>query len=742
MLRAAEAGTLRPDTRSFTASTLPPDDTDGDDEDGDRPTQPGYVPSSSAPTFEAELATPRAPGIPRAPQLPHFARAQDAAPSYAPSARLETEASARSLELEDVSRPIRSERYQSPERAPAASAQQPHSSRRGPVALDLGTLDGVSTPPSLASGLRNTAPSPGAPGADGGAAPTVFALATWLAERDFERVLRAVDELGAGRSPEVSLQETRALIGLGRKAAARRSLDRLCRAPLLEPELRAAVARLLLELGDVSRAEAQARRALSEEPSSEAARLTLAWAVVRSHAWLVPARSAGELAELLDELEPKSTMLPALAYALRAFSVLARSPDAARKAADAALSLEPMSHDALAAAAVVAARQGRIADAERLHQRLLELDRPAADDLSATLESLGAAAAKAPAAPAASSTSPAEVGSNARNAARAPLARSSPWEEAEQRLASGAHRAALEDFEQGLSAKLDALPVRAGARELSAAALTTARYLTQAPNSRHFAPFDLSLFSIQRLDAALGLLYRGNVGPRTELRTRVMLGLGAYVGECLRQAYAGEWVGSSADLLQLHIEGQGLCFTPFRDLKARLQAGQSLELSDTPAPHPGAEPLGQRVALTLPPPTPWDPAPWPSAAELTRVGAELGRSPVGLFCEQVELPLDHSFASLRSIDRYVTLLAPPLAPPDPEAAWVRRASVLVGAYVGEVLRTNRGGRWESPRGELCSEAYRLALPNGSIALPVAAALERLSGRRLEQPSDYARRISA
>jgi hypothetical protein len=243
------------------------------------------------------------------------------------------------------------------------------------------------------------------------------------------------------------------------------------------------------------------------------------------------------------------------------------------------------------------------------------------------------------------------------------------------------------------------------------------------------------------LDVALGLLYRGGVGPRTELRTRVLLGLGAYSGECLRQAYAGEWLGAAGDVLRMHIEGQGLCFSPFGDMNARLQSAQPLEVGDTPLPHPGAEPLGQRIALSVAPPTPWDPAPWPDVTLLPELGGRLRESPVGLYCAGVELPLDMSFASLRSLDRYVTLLAPPLAPSDQDAGWVRRASVLVGAYMGEVLRATRGGNWEKPHGDLRPEAYRVALPGNIKALPISAAFERLSGRRLEQPSDYARRIT-
>lgn len=760
MLSAAERGTLRPDPSSFNQATVPPPPVvphDEPEDDGDRPTHPGHVPSS-VPALEARLKTPQAPGIPRAPLVPRFTPRENVAPSYAPPK--EWELSPPELDL-DLTPPISS---------PDTVSAPPPSSTRGersdsppPVAVELGPRDGTLRPPTVE---RNTAPSPGAPGPSG-APPGVFQIATWLSERDFERALSAVEKLGAESSPELSLLEVRALLGLGRKAAARRSLDRLCRAPLLDPDLRAAGARLLIELGDAGRAEQQARRAYTEDPNSEMSRLTLAWAVARGNVWLLPPRAATELNQLLQDFAPEACPLPALGYALSALCLLKASPEAARQAADAALGIDTASPDALAVAAVIAERQHRIGDAKRLFQRLRDVDHHAADELLATLGNLNPEAVRPEPAPPPPSLSPAprapaapqpffpsgspvlpplSVPQAALAGQAAPVppkasSAKSPWDEKEQRLALGDGKAALFDFEQGLARKLESITGRGGAEELARAALITARYLTEAAVSRHFAAYDFSLFSIARLDVALGLLYRGGVGPRTELRTRVLLGLGAYSGECLRQAFAGEWSAGGLDLLRMHIEGQGLCFSPFRDMNARLQTAEPLDVGDVPVPHPGAEPLGQRVALSIAPPTPWDPAPWPDLALMPELGASLRESPVGLYCAGVELPLDLSFASLRSLDRYVTLLAPPLAPSDPEAPWVRRASVLVGAYLGEVLRATRGGSWEAIKGEPRAESYRLALPGGVKALPVAAAFERLSGRRLEQPSDYARRIT-
>jgi tetratricopeptide (TPR) repeat protein len=742
MLRAAERGTLRPDPSAFNKATVPPppgDYDDDEDTDPDRRTEPSDAPSSrpTAQPVEARLKTPQAPGIPRAPLLPRFTPRENVPPSYAPPPDLDL--SGLDLELpRDPRWSLASDTVSAP---PPSSTHEPRIKSPPPAALELGQNDSLQLP----IGQRNTAPSPGAPGPSELELPSVFLIATWLAERDFERALAAVEKLGPESTPELSLLEVRALVGLGRKGAARRSLDRLCRAPLLDPDLRAAVARLLIELGDLDRAEAQARRAHTEDPASDLTRLTLAWAITRSDSWLLSPRSGSELGELLEEFSPEGSPLPALGFALRALALLQTSPEAARQAADTALTLDAASHDGLAVAALVAIKQSRTADAKRLYQRLLEVDHHAADELAATLGNLGlqvgrhAAPARASLPPAASVKPAAPP--NPPSAIATPQA-GSPWDERERRLSLGDGKAALFDFEQGLSRKLEGVQVRSGATELSQAAVIAARYLTESPVTRHFAPYDMSLFSIARLDAALSLLYRSGVGPRTELRARALLGLGAYAGECLRQAYAGEWLGTTGDMMRLHIEGQGLCFAPFKDIDARLQSGRPLDFGESPVPHPGAEPLGQRVTLSLAPPTPWDPATWPPASQLPELGTALKDSPVGLYCAATELPLDLSFASLRSIDRYVTLLAPPLAPPDAEGGWVRRAAVLVGSYLGEVLRATHGGSWETPRGDLRAEAYRIVLPRGAKALPVVAAYERLSGRRLEQPSDYARRVTS
>ena len=212
MLSAAQQGSLRPDPHSFNQATVPPPPAASDDDDddgGDRLTEPGNAPSS-VPAVELRLKTPQAPGIPRAPLVPRFTPRENVAPSYAPPPELELTPPGLDLDLTPPLPPSSGSKPWND----TLSAPPPSSTRNArldsppPVAIDLGPLDGM-----VRSWLgdRNTAPSPGAPGlAD--EPPTVFVIATWLSDRDFERALGAIEQLGAESSPELSLLEVRALI--------------------------------------------------------------------------------------------------------------------------------------------------------------------------------------------------------------------------------------------------------------------------------------------------------------------------------------------------------------------------------------------------------------------------------------------------------------------------------------------------------------------------------------------------
>ena len=67
---------------------------------------------------------------------------------------------------------------------------------------------------------------------------------------------------------------------------------------------------------------------------------------------------------------------------------------------------------------------------------------------------------------------------------------------------------------------------------------------------------------------------------------------------------------------------------------------------------------------------------------------------------------------------------------------------VLGAYLGEVLVDAVAAHWD-PVGDVRSlDAYRLILPNGSVATPVVRVLDRLAGRRTSALSEYAARLAS
>jgi len=127
---------------------------------------------------------------------------------------------------------------------------------------------------------------------------------------------------------------------------------------------------------------------------------------------------------------------------------------------------------------------------------------------------------------------------------------------------------------------------------------------------------------------------------------------------------------------------------------------------------------------------------------LPRLGLAFSQSVVELYCaEFAGGPLDRSPGGLHSLDNYVALLAPTNARSVVGARWVERVSVLVGAYLGEVLREAVGAVWrDAISAPIGPDSYTLLLPDGATTQPVTHAYDRLSGRSHELLSHYAARL--
>lgn len=322
------------------------------------------------------------------------------------------------------------------------------------------------------------------------------------------------------------------------------------------------------------------------------------------------------------------------------------------------------------------------------------------------------------------------------------MANARRWGVEEAALAAGNPALCLERLAREAKDAVPAASRVLGVQRWQALAVRAARSLTELPVFRHFAPYDCSMFSVQRLEGALSLLFGNGAGAKALDEATIVL-LGAYVGETFRQAFGAEWHGALSAPFAASVQGIGLAVVPCERVRERLARGVGLSIETPHALHPGADPLGNSVPLSLVPPAPWDPAPFPSLADFSALGRGLRESVVGLYCErELAMPLDLSIAKLAAIDRYVGLLAPIHAPPDPEAAWARRAALLLGAYLGEVLVVALGAHWESELAPKSLDDYRLRLPRGSVATPALRVRERLVGRRPSPLSEYVARLAA
>lgn len=709
MLGAAEAGLLEPAPDAFRRATGAPQ---------------SPVPAARSPERVGTKALSRQ-DIPRAPLVPHFTPRNEV-PSYVPATP------------QPPGPPSIKERQEAPTlsapaeplpRIPSLEMPQPFAAPEIVHRSDVETL-----PPAE--------PSPPPPRADAiterpvpeldveqerpvrSHVPSLFEVAAALEAGHPARALELCERMGDG-APELTLLAARALAALGEKERSRAQLERLLRAPLIEPLVRAASARVLIEIGLPEQALAQARRAVREDPDDPVSRVTCAWALVRMMRRTGDLGLAEEAEPLLSATRLREGPIAALSQALRA-TLFSELGDAARAVslAQSALSQEPRQLDALAAIAIASARLGLKSDAIRAQQRLRELNPEEADVNERALKRHGLTLEE--------SVSPVQA-SGARVLAL--------WGDVEAALVSGQREPAISLLTNACSNHVNGLSRRGGATGWSFLARVAARLFTELPVFSHFAPYDCSVFSVDRLDAALSLVYgKSGQGQSDEAIEQL---IGAYVGESFRQAFGADWHGVPAFPLSASIEGVGISVRPCQLVRDRLRQGVPLAVEAPRNLHPGADPLGNSVPLTLAPPSPWDPSPFPSLEQVQELGRLLPHSVVGLYsAEELGLPLDHSVSGAVAIDRYIALLVPPKAPPDPDAAWTRRVAILLGGYLGEVLVDAVGAHWENTGRPSGHESYRLVLPSGTVTQPVTRVLDRLSGRRVSPLSDYVTRLAS
>ncbi|MEO8905599.1 MAG: hypothetical protein ABI488_23950 [Polyangiaceae bacterium] len=713
MLAAAERGTLRPDRIGFQRS-VDPGPPGLDTQHSQPPAETGWTEppptESSAPalelsTDELELSTDELdtdadelgsapepssrreparlqemkrslsmPEIPRAPMLPRFTPATDTTPSYAPGAR------STSLQFEfDLELP----------EAPRDTIRQPE----------------LEPPPSSTNGSASSHRKPSARSAP-------------LSDR--------LDDAVRDHGPESILARARALWQRGVHDRALAHVQRVEHAPLLEPEVRAACARFLIEASEPERAVVQARLASQDDPDSALVQLMLTWALIRAARHAPNHQTIDEAEIVLARLRAKAGPIPALAQALRA-SILAEKGDAERAITTAklALKLDPNALDAEAAISLAAARLGRFDEAEESWERLHALSAQEAERMCDRLQQLGVTLRDLEALPSHGASSAVRL-----------------WDRVEIDLFNGEQAKAIAAFDLGAARELRGLVGESATDAIPLLATMAAAFFTTEPVWRHFAPFDLSLGSVARVEAVLDVMYGRS--PRAALRdsafpAQVMLA--SYVGECLRQGYGGTWLGSLAHPEAVFVDTSHVRFAPFHELRLRLEHGKRLHFEGAAGQR--ARVSGAPIAMSVAPPAPWDPALWPSPRMLPRLGLAFSQSVVELYCAEFGGgPLDRKLNGLHSLDSYITLISPPGARAAPGARWVQRASVLIGAYLGEVLREATGAAWRDCAEEVPSgpESYTLLLPDGGSTYPVLQAFERLSGHDTAPLSRYATRL--
>lgn len=659
------------------------------------------------------------PKFPRAAPVPRFTPPPDLAPSYVPPIRIKVSSGSLGVAPASTSEAMIA--------GPGLYSERPENAQEIVWSLEPDEskhLEGLAAEPAPA--LEQAACPPAEP------RPTVFEIATLLGDAKYSEALTRLDAIGDAEGPDIILLRARALAGAERNEEARHTLLRFGAAPLLDPDLRAEGARLLLSLGAIEPALEQARIAAADAPDNSWVRLTRAWAALRLARRIGDRSLIREAEEALRGQRTRSGPDPGLLLALRAaVEAQGGDPERAVTLAQRALNHDPGSLDGLAALALGSARIHRPHDAKQAWRRLRAVAPEEAAIIRAELEPLVSDL---------DSLNP--LGSGpfcSLEAAR------EVWHPIEMALVERRLDEVLIHFEERCRDQLDQLAARDGEPSFQEIAGMAVEVLSTDPVCCSFAPFDLSLWSLDRVRALLDMLYDRSNPERTDPDDfPVILLLGSYAGQVFTRVFSAEWEGSIEHLLEARVVSDSTHWWPFQALSLRITAQKELVWGSTSGysrSHPGGDGNTTQCESFHPPPMPWSTGLWPEPDRIEVLGRALAHSVIGEFCaRQAGAPLDGSIASLSALDQYLTLIAPSAARYDETPVWAPRIAVLVGAYLGEVLRNTAGGLWSSPAGApLGPDAYRL-LVGATEHTPVAQVFSRLTGRILTPLSEYAIRI--
>lgn len=544
---------------------------------------------------------------------------------------------------------------------------------------------------------------------------SLFDIATLLDRGEIADALQALEARGAPEEPEHALMAARVYARAGRSAEARELCLRLGRAPLLDPLLRAGVARLALDLGEEELAFEQSDRAHEEDPTQPTVRLTFAWAALRrarrtAEPDLV-SRASLALRELVGDGGPHEGLLLALRAAVEAH---AGDAERALRLAERSLELEP-SADGHAALAMAAARLGRADEAKRASVWLRKESPVEAKALEESLSRHGDSLFDLRAKP---ESMYAPAGS-------AELEASSVWGPLEHSVIHGEWESAWNTFSQ-LALDTIAQMSATARHEAPALAAVAASFLTVAPVSRELAPFDQTPWSLERLEELLSLFGRAN--PKLHLEHPFVVLLGAYVGETLRHSFGARWEPGLEASGRATVRGSAGTWQPLHMVADVLARTRRLGADTLVVDFETSGALARPHLPAVTPICPWDPAPWPSPSRLGRYALALEHSVIAQLCRQrTGRALDGTRASLHALDDHLDRIAPRRAPLSADPTWARRIVVLAGAYLGEVMRREIGGAWlkavSRPSGP---DSYVLRFGNGRDALPVQHVHERIA----------------